>query len=215
MPKKETELNNSSQEQLFEDLRRLIEESRSAVSVAVNSALVWLYWKVGKRILEDVLQSKRAEYGNQVVATLAKQLQDVYGKGFGKRNLFRMVRFAEVFPEKEIVSALMTQLGWTHFIYIIALEDELQRNFYAEMCRVERWSTRTLQKKINGMLFERTALSKKPKELAQKELEDLRDADQLSPDLVFGDPYFLDFLGLKGTYSEKEKHTLSSRYATT
>jgi len=198
MPKKETELNNSSQEQLFEDLRRLIEESRSAVSVAVNSALVWLYWKVGKRILEDVLQSKRAEYGNQVVATLAKQLQDVYGKGFGKRNLFRMVRFAEVFPEKEIVSALMTQLGWTHFIYIIALEDELQRNFYAEMCRVERWSTRTLQKKINGMLFERTALSKKPKELAQKELEDLRDADQLSPDLVFGDPLFSGFSRVEG-----------------
>src|SRR6185437_8532229 len=78
------------------------------------------------------------------------------------------------------------------------------RDFYAEMCRVERWSVRTLRQKINGMLFERTALSKKPQKLAAQELEELRTTDQLSPDLVFRDPYFLDFLGLKDTYSEKD-----------
>ena len=209
MPKEDTEVDSSnpSQHELLQDLRGLIQDSRQAVSTAVNSALVWLYWKIGKRILVDVLQSKRAEYGSQVVTTLATELQGEYGKGFGKRNLFRMLRFAEVFPEKEIVSALMTQLGWTHFIYIIALEDELKRNFYAEMCRVERWSTRTLQKKINGMLFERTALSRKPEELAKQELAELQQSGQLSPDLVFRDPYFLDFLGLKDTYSEKDLET--------
>jgi hypothetical protein len=71
------------------------------------------------------------------------------------------------------------------------------------MCRVERWSVRTLREKIGGMLFERTALSRKPRELAEQELAKLRETDQLSPDLVFRDPYFLDFLGFADTYSEK------------
>jgi predicted nuclease of restriction endonuclease-like (RecB) superfamily len=95
-------------------------------------------------------------------------------------------------------------LGWSHFVEIIPLKDEMQREFYAEMCRVERWSVRTLRQKIGGMLFERTALSKKPAELARKELAVLREEDKLTPDLIFRDPYFLDFLGLKDTYGEKD-----------
>jgi len=115
-----------------------------------------------------------------------------------------MVRFAEVFPEQEIVSTVSRQLSWSHFVEIIPLEDDLHRDFYAEMCRIERWSVRTLRQKIAGMLYERTALSKKPEELAKKELATLREEDRLTPDLVFRDPYFLDFLGLKDTYSEKD-----------
>ena len=115
-----------------------------------------------------------------------------------------MVRFAEAFPNEEIVHALRVQLSWTHFRTIIYLDDPLQRDFYAEMCRIERWSTRTLQKKIRGMLFERTALSRKPDELAKQELDALREEDKLTPDLVFRDPYILDFLGLKDTYGEKD-----------
>lgn len=115
-----------------------------------------------------------------------------------------MVRFAEVFPDRKIVHALSAQLGWTHFRQIIYLEDELKRDFYAEMCRIERWSTRTLQKKIGSMLFERTALSRKPAKLAAMELKQLREEDKLTPDLVFRDPYVLDFLGLKDTYAEKD-----------
>jgi predicted nuclease of restriction endonuclease-like (RecB) superfamily len=131
-------------------------------------------------------------------------LTSEFGRGFGKRNLFRMIRFAEVFPDFKIVSALRTQLGWTHFRQLIALDDPLKRDFYAEMCRLERWSTRTLEKKIGGMLFERTALSRKPAKLIEMELKQLREEDKLSPDLVFRDPYLLDFLGLKDTYAEKD-----------
>jgi hypothetical protein len=189
---------------LVTDLRKMIDESRQVVSQTVNSALVWLYWNIGKRIREDVLKKERAEYGEQIVSSLGRQLIEEFGRGFGRRNLFRMMRFAEVFPDEQIVSSLMTQLSWTHLIYIIALDDPLKREFYAEMSRVERWSTRTLQKKIGGMLFERTALSKKPAKLAMQELAKLRDEDQMSPDLVFRDPYFLDFLGLKDLYSEKD-----------
>lgn len=115
-----------------------------------------------------------------------------------------MVRFAEVFPDPKIVSSLMTQLGWTHFLHIISLDDPLKRDFYAEMCRIERWSTRTLDKKIGSMLFERTALLRKPDKLAAMELKKLREGDKLTPDLVFRDPYLLDFLGLKDTYAEKD-----------
>jgi predicted nuclease of restriction endonuclease-like (RecB) superfamily len=118
-----------------------------------------------------------------------------------------MVQFSEVFPDFQIVATLSRQFGWSHFVLLIALDHDLAREFYAELCRVERWSVRTLRDKIRGMLFERTAISKKPAELARQELAKLRDEDQLTPDLVFRDPYVLDFLGLKDTYSEADLET--------
>jgi predicted nuclease of restriction endonuclease-like (RecB) superfamily len=192
---------------LFQDLRSLIIEARQDVSRQVNSALVMLYWRVGQRIRKDILKERRAEYGEEIVPTVSAQLVPEFGEGFSKRNLFRMIRFAEVFPAEQSVSTLSSQLGWSHFVEIVPLKDELQRDFYAEMCRIERWSVRTLHQKISGMLFERTALSKKPVELAKQELIKLREEDKLTPDLVFRDPYFLDFLGLKDTYSEKDLET--------
>ena len=189
---------------LVADLRKMIDESRQAVAQTVNTALVWLYWNIGKRIREDILKQKRAEYGEQIVYTVSRQLSDEYGRGFGRANMFNMVRFAELFPQPEIVQTLFGQLSWSHFVLILPLDDPLQRDFYAEMCRIERWSVRTLQQKINGMLFERTALSRKPEKLARQELAALRDGDLLTPDLVFKDPYFLDFLGLKDAYVEKD-----------
>jgi len=115
-----------------------------------------------------------------------------------------MVQFAEVFPDERIVATLSRQLGWSHFVELLPLNQHLQRDFYAEMCRVERWSVRTLRRKIGGMLYERTALSCKPGKLAAMELEQLREEDRLTPDLGCRDPYFLDFLGLKGGYSDKD-----------
>jgi len=189
---------------LLSDLRTLIESTRTGVAQAVNSALVILYWQVGHRIRTETLGSKRATYGQEILSTLSKELVAGYGSGFSVPNLSRMMRLAEVFPNREIVAELSRQLGWSHFVEILSLKTDLQREFYAEMCRIERWSVRTLREKVGGMLFERTALSRKPDELARKELAKLRDEDRLTPDLVFRDPYFLDFLGLKDTYSEKD-----------
>jgi predicted nuclease of restriction endonuclease-like (RecB) superfamily len=189
---------------LVADLRKMIDESRQVVSETVNAALVVLYWNVGKRIRADILKETRAEYGEQIVYALSRELAAEFGRGFSEPNLRNMIRFAEVFSDQEILYALSRELSWTHFRSLIYLDDPLKREFYAEMCRVERWSTRTLQKKIGGMLFERTALSKKPAKLAQQELAKLRDEDQMSPDLVFRDPYFLEFLGLADTYSEQD-----------
>ena len=189
---------------LLNDLRELIEAARQDVARQVNSLLVLLYWRVGKRIRQDVLEEKRAGYGERIVYAVSTQLVKEFGTGFSEKNLRRMVQFAETFPNEQIVVTLSRQLGWSHFIAIIPLDDDLKRDFYAEMCRIERWSVRTLRQKISGMLFERTALSKKPEKLIREELDTLRTEDKLTPDLVFRDPYFLDFLGLKDRYLEKD-----------
>ena len=189
---------------LIADLRALILSAREQVARAVDLGLVTLYWHVGRRIHEDILQQKRAEYGAEIVSAVGRQLEAEFGRGFSGKSLRHMVRFAEVFEDEQIVSALRRQLGWTHIKSVIYLDDPLKRDFYAEMCRIENWSTRTLQQKINGMLFERTALSKKPDQLIRQELKALRETDKVTPDLVFRDPYILDFLGLKDTYAEKD-----------
>lgn len=188
---------------LFTDIARLIDESKSYVAYTVNAALTILYWKIGKRINNEVLDNKRAEYGKQIVVSLSQQLGNEYSNSFSDKNIRRMMQFAEVFADEAIVVSAIRQLSWTHFIALIPLKEPLQREFYTEMCRVEGWSVKTLREKIDGMLYERTAISKKPEKLIQQEIKALREEDKLSPDLVFRDPYFLDFLGLKDTYSER------------
>lgn len=167
---------------LLNDVRELILTAREQVARSVNASLAALYWRVGNRIRKDILREKRAEYGEQIVSTLSAQLETEFGRGFGRRNIFRMIRFAEVFPDQEIVSTLLTQLGWSHFLHLLPLKDRLKRDFYAEMCRLENWSVRRLRQRIGGLLFERTALSKKPDQLIEQELQKLRAEDQLSPD---------------------------------
>lgn len=189
---------------LLADVRGLIEAARQQVAQAVNAGLVTLYWQVGRRIRQEILGGQRAAYGEQIVNALSAQLTAEYGRGFARRNLFYMIQFAERFPDEEIVAALRRQLTWTHFRELLAIDDPLKREFYAEMCRAERWSTRTLQDQIKRMVYERTAVSKKPDEVIRAEIAGLRDEDRLTPDLVFRDPYFLDFLGLTGAYSERD-----------
>jgi predicted nuclease of restriction endonuclease-like (RecB) superfamily len=192
---------------LLRDLRVLIEQARGRVAQAINSELVMLYWRVGRRINEDVLKGRRAKYGKQIFSTLSGKLSADYGRGFSQQNLFRMSQLAEVFPDEQIIYTLSRELSWSHFVEILPLKDQLMRDFYAEMSRIERWSVRTLRQKIGGMLYERTALSKKPDKLIKQELLALREEDRLTPDLIFRDPYLLDFLGLKDTYSEKDVET--------
>jgi predicted nuclease of restriction endonuclease-like (RecB) superfamily len=189
---------------LLGDIRDLIETARGQVARAVNTGLVSLYWSVGRRIRQDILKEKRAGYGQKIIQTLSVQLAPDYGQGFNHKNLWRMIQFAEVFPEERIVVSLGRQLTWTHFRLLIPVRDPLKRDFYAEMCRLEHWNVPTLRKKISDMLFERTALSRKPAALAARELKELREQDKLTPDLVFRDPVLLGFLGLKDTYQEKD-----------
>lgn len=192
---------------LLKDVKSYIEQARQRAAVSVNAELVALNWQIGKRIQEDILKAKRADYGRQIVSALGRQLTREFGPGFGEKNLRHMIRFVEAFPRPEIVSALRRQLSWSHFRELIYLEDPLRREFYAELCRVEGWSTRVLRRQMQSMLYERTALSKKPKQLIRQELTALRREDKLTPDLVFRDPYIFDLLGLKDVYNEKDLET--------
>ena len=199
-------INSGSVEQqsLIKDLRQIIEQARGHVAATANYELTMMYWHIGERINREVLGNQRAEYGKQIVATVSTQLQAEFGKkGFEERTIRRMMQFAQMFPDIQIVSPLVSKLSWSHFLIVMPLKDELQREFYLTMAASERWSKRTLQAKIDGMLFERTAIATKPDELIKKELSTLRDNDVMSPDLVFKSPYFLEFTGLKGMYSEK------------
>jgi predicted nuclease of restriction endonuclease-like (RecB) superfamily len=189
---------------IFSEIRALIEQNRQQVAVTVNSTMTMLYWQIGKRINEEVLKDKRAEYGKQIVLSLARQLQAEYGGGWSEKHLRHCLRFAEIFPDQEIVYTLCRQLSWSHLRILFFMDDTIKRAFYIEMCKLEKWSVRTFRERINSMLYERTAISKKPEETIKNELKQLGEGSQITPDLVFRDPYFLDFLGLKDTYSEKD-----------
>ncbi len=186
------------------DIKTLIEQSKQQVVVAVNANITLLYWQVGNRINSEILKDKRAEYGKEIISTLSRQLELEYGNGWSKRHLHHCVRFAEIYPDINIVHTLCTQLSWSHLRLIASMENDLKRLFYIEMCKIEGWSVRTFHEKINSMFYERTAISKKPEETIKNELQKLNESSLLTPDLVFRDPYFLDFLGLKDTYSEKD-----------
>ncbi len=125
----------------------------------MNTALVQLYWQIGARIRKDILANRPAEYGKEIFVTLAQELEADFGSGYSASNLSRMVAFAEAFPDNKIVVSLMRQLSSSHFVTILPLTKTLQRDFYAEMCRVENWSVRTLREKFDGMHYERNALS--------------------------------------------------------
>ncbi len=189
---------------LLIELRGLIEQARQHVAQSANSTLTLLYWKVGARIRREVLSDGRAEYGTQILATLSQELVQDYGKGFNPSALTRMVKFSEMFPDENIVATLSQQLSWSHFVELLPLDKPLQRDFYAEMCRIERWSVRTLRERIGSQLYLRTAIAKKPEAVVQAEINHLRAGGQMSPDMVFRDPYMLDFLGLPDGYSERD-----------
>jgi predicted nuclease of restriction endonuclease-like (RecB) superfamily len=189
---------------LVEDVRRLIDSARSRVAATVNAELTLMYWQIGRRISDGVLGGARAEYGQQVLAALAQQLTAAYGRGWSEKQLRHCVRAAEVFPDEEILSALRRELSWTHLKTLMYIDDPLKRDYYIELCRLERWSSRQLHERIQSMLFERSALSRKPADLIRHELSQLKETQELMPEVVLKDPYVLDFLGLNDRYLERD-----------
>jgi predicted nuclease of restriction endonuclease-like (RecB) superfamily len=153
---------------LVEYLSKLIVDARRQIAAAVNFGLTALYWRIGKRIQQEVLGSERGGYGEQIVVTASRQL------------------------------------SWSHFSALLPLSQPFQREFYAEMCRIEGWSVRTLRERIDSMLYERTALSKQPAALIQQELALLRSRGDVTPSLILKDPYVLDFLGLSDRFLERD-----------
>ena len=191
-------------DRLFHEIRQLIDTAKQRAAVAINAEITLLYWQVGKRIQTEVLQGQRGEYGKQIIVSLSIQLTQTCGKGWGEKHLRHCLRLAETFPDEQIISALRRQLSWTHIKTLMYFDDPLKRNFYIEICCLEGWSSRQLQERINSMLFERTAISRKPEETIRYDLEQLQQNQQISPDLLLKDPYILDFLDLSDRYLEKD-----------
>jgi predicted nuclease of restriction endonuclease-like (RecB) superfamily len=199
-----TILETNEAPKLLNSIIGLIDQTRHKVAKTVNQELTLLYWNIGKNINEEILKNDRADYGKKIILGLSIELSQRYGTGFSKRNLHSFVKLNAVFQDIVIVQTVSAQLSWSHLYSIINIESPIKREFYITMTVHERWSVRTLQERIDSMLFERTAISKKPEETIAKELETLKNNKQISPDLAFRDPYFLDFLGLHDSYSEKD-----------
>ena len=192
---------------LITSIKELIEQSKQQVAMAVNATMSQLYWQIGKRIKTEILQNSRAGYGEQIVQSLSAQLITEYGQGWGIKQLRHCIKFAEAYPDVQIVSTLWRQLSWSHLKEVIYMDDPLKKEFYIEICKLEKWSVRTFRERIQSMLYERTAISKKPEITIAHDIELLKNEQKLNPNLVFRDPYFLDFLGLSDMYSENDLET--------
>lgn len=201
----ETTVSRQADRNLFVEIRRLIDTSKAQVARAVNSTMTLMYWHIGDCINRELLGSGRAAYGKQIVANLSRRLTEEYGGSqFSEKNLNRMRLFAERFSDLSIWTPLVSKLSWSHFLQVISIEDDLVRKFYLTMAADQRWSKRTLKAKIDGMLYERTAISRQSDAVINHDLDELRTERIMSADLVFHDPYVLDFLGLQGNFSEKD-----------
>lgn len=141
---------------LLTDLRELVQSARQRLAAVASATTAQLYWHLGRRLLTENLQDGRAAYGERSLATVSRELTAEFGQAFTLRSLYRAIQFCQGFTDQEIVSTLSTQLSWSHFIELLPIKDPLARDFYAEMCRIERWDVRTLRQKIGSMLFQRT-----------------------------------------------------------
>ncbi len=144
---------------LFKDLAQIIEQGKQQVVAQVNSVLTLTYWQIGKKINEHILRNQRAEYGERVVANISKELERQYGRSYTLRNVRKMMQFAETFPDFAIVTPLVTQLSWSHFVTLLSLKTEESRLFYAQKAIEERWSKRTLAYQIERKAFERNEIA--------------------------------------------------------
>lgn len=189
---------------LYRDIRHLVEQARTQVVVQVNQALVLTYWHIGKVIKSQVLQGERAAYGAGVLKQLAVRLTHDYGSGFSHSGLTRMAKLYDCLPDENIVATLSQQLSWSHFVELIKIDDPTQRRFYVELCAQSRWSVRTLRERMDSLLFERTALAKRPEQAIRQELAQLNQGGSSSPALFLKDPYLLDFLDLKDGFTERD-----------
>ncbi|WP_277835189.1 PDDEXK nuclease domain-containing protein [Speluncibacter jeojiensis] len=178
---------------LFDRVSELIDRTRTTVAAQANSALTLMNWQIGHLIDTQVLAEQRAEYARETVVALSRQLTKRYGRGFDRANLYRMRQFAQAFPDRDIVATLSRQLSWSHFIALIAVDRDTARDFYIQQALDARLSVRALRELIGRQGFER-------REIANAQTP----GGSAVPLDTFSDPYFLDFLGLKDSYAERD-----------
>ena len=201
MPNIEKTKNISS---LYNNIKTIIDTSKQQIVKEVNKTMTTSYWEIGERLKTETLKDERAVYGQEVIKNISDKLTLEYGRGYSRSNLERMMRFYTIFNDKAICATVSHKLSWSHFIELIKIKNELKREFYIAMCSTERWNVRTLRERVNSMLYERTAISKKPEITIRKDLELLTTDNKMSTELFLKDPYLLDFLDLKDSFSEMD-----------
>ena len=162
---------NINIDNLYNKIVERIEIARSNVAIQINNEMTLLYWSIGKDIVENTLNNDKAEYGKSIIKKLSQKLTEEYGRGYGERNIFRMIKFYEYFSDFEILSTVSAKLSWSHFVELLQIEDNLKREFYTTMCINEKWPVRTLRERIGSALFERTAISKMPEKTIINDLQ--------------------------------------------
>jgi predicted nuclease of restriction endonuclease-like (RecB) superfamily len=186
------EIQNLYKDNLLKELEQLINEAKLRVASNINSGLVVLYWRIGRRVLDDILNNQRAEYGKKIVVTLSRELVKQFGQNFEEKNLRRMIQFAEKFPDIENVVTLSRQLSWSHFLVLIPLQEEAI-DFYANLVYNNALGVRNLREQITAKAYERT----------ENVNIQIQNNSKIEPG-IFKDPYFLDFLGLRDGYLEND-----------
>lgn len=176
---------------LLSDLQTIIEQGKRHAVKQVNSTLILVYWKVGKRINEDILNHERAAYGKEIISSLANSLETQFGNSFKEKNIRRMVQFAELFSNYENVVTLSRQLSWSHILVLIPMKDENKRDYYIQKIAEENWSVRQTRYQIERKAYERSEIA--ASQLMEEETK-----------LLFKDPYLLDFLNLKDGFQEND-----------
>lgn len=181
-------------ERLYGNIKQIIEEARNTVYRTANFAMVQAYWHIGKLIVEEEQSGKqRAEYGKQLIKELAGRLATEYGKGFDMTNVWNMRKFYSIFPK---VDALRQELSWTHYRILMRVKKDYARQFYIEECVDCHWGTRTLERQVNSLYYERMLMSgKQGRPAVKKEAESKKEIMQARD--IIKDPYVLEFLDLK------------------
>ena len=181
------------EQDLLDELSMLIEQSQFHVALQVNHSLTILFWSIGVRVNQIILQNKRADYGKQIVVTLSRQLAEKYGRNFEEKNLRRILQFAQQFKDEQIVFTLSRQLSWSHILILLPIKNTDAKLFYANSIATQNLGVRELRKKIAKKEFERTVIANIQNTSKHPAIHN-----------NFKDPYFLDFLGLQNSYLEKD-----------
>ena len=182
----ETEIDN-----LYSNIKTLIEESRNRVYKTVNTEMVNLYWNIGKMIVEKQGGETRAQYGDLLVEGISKRLTEYFGKGFSIQNLRRMRQFYLMYP---IRSTLSSELSISHYFELIKIKEKAKRDFYMQECINSNWDVRELQRQRTTLLYERLILSKDKSKI--EELSTKGNSLQQAQDII-KDPFVLEFLDIK------------------
>lgn len=188
---------------LYNKIASLLEEARRKVTSAVNIAMVYTYFEIGRIIVEDEQNgNSRAEYGKEVLKNLSEKLTREFGKGFSVENLDRMRFFYKTYANSSTVLTNFT-LSWSHYLFLMRIDNKAERDFYEKEAENSNWSLRELKRQFDSSLYERLALSKDKDEVKKLSAQGIiieKPAD------IVKDPYILEFLGLpeQASYSESE-----------